>query len=356
MPFYYRIGQPWRGLLAILFSAALGAIFYFAGTQKLLWSEDLKSYAYAALPAYLLVLFVWMFVYQHFFQFWPWGKLSQPTRGIAVTLTIVIASAINFYVLFYMAHWGAHFMSIVSAWLFWVNMLSVFTDNPLVTQYRGKQPLCGISGYVITFGMALLTWWIVPQTFLGNNTGVPFIWFTAAVFIAFCLHLFPVQIALPWRAIGLTGWFVTISFILAWIFKAAGVDAFEVVAQGEPAKGSIFGVILLLGLLVPVAMFQMWPFNKLPPLQKGFLWIVLGILLGIGGYWAFISITLDPVIITKAVTVCFCFFLGMFTYFVNFDGAMAPIAVSEQEAAAAAAHHAAVSNPAAAELAAASKH
>jgi hypothetical protein len=337
VPFYFKMKQPLRGLCAVFFTMLVGAVFYFVGTQRLWWEESVKPISYVVLPSYLLMLFVRMFIYGNYFHYWPWSKLSQPTQGIATTLTIVVLSGINFYILNNMAHWGAHLFYISSAWLFWIFMLGAWTDNPLATQYAAKQPLCGISSYVITFGLALLTWWILPATFLGNATGVPFTWFIAAVLIAFCLQMFPVQIGLPWRAFGITGWFVVISFLLVWILKSAGLDPFAATfpypsavdeATGYPifqaAKGGTFSIVLLLSILTPVALFQMWPFHKLSPLRKGFLWIVLGTAIGILAYWIITSITLDPVVIAKVVTWGFCLFVGMFVYYTNFWGAMAP--------------------------------
>lgn len=336
IPFYFKAKQPVRGLFAIVFTLVIAAIFYYVGTQTVWWEEAAKPISYVMLPNYLLVLFAWMFIYANYFHFWPWGKLAQPLQGIASTLTIIVLAGINFYILNNMAHWGAHLFYISSAWLFWIFMLSAWTDNPLSTQYAAKQPLCGISGYVITVGLALLTWWILPATFLGNATGVPFTWFIAAVLIAFCLQLFPVQIGLPWRAFGILGWFVVISFVLVWILKAAGLDPFAVafpypsgvdgsgVPIFEPAKGNAFGIILLLGILAPVALFQMWPLHKLSYLKKGFIWIALGTLIGILSYWIVVSISLDPIVIAKVVTWGFCLFVGMFVYYVNFWGAQAP--------------------------------
>ncbi len=337
VPFYFKMKQPLRGLCAVTFTLVIAAIFYYVGTQKFWWEEAVKPISYAVLPNYLLMLFVWMFIYGNYFHFWPWSKLSQPTQGIVVTLTIIVLSGINFYILNNMAHWGSYLMSIGSAWLFWIFMLGAWTDNPLATQYAAKQPLCGISSYVITFGLALLTWWIIPATFLGNATGVPFTWFLAAVLIAFALQMFPIRIGLPWRAFGITGWFVMLSFLFVWIYKAAGIDPFVVTfpipsaidtVTGypifEPAKGATFGIVLLLSILTPVALFQMWPFHKLSSLQKGSLWIVLGALIGTLSYWIITSITLDPVVIAKVVTWGFCLFVGMFVYYTNFWGAMAP--------------------------------
>ena len=174
VPFYFKLKQPLRGVLAMIFTVAIAAIFYYVGTQKFWWEEAVKPISYVMLPNYLLLLFVWMFIYGNYFHFWPWGKLPQPVQGMATTLTIIVLSGVNFYILNNMAHWGAYLFYICSAWLFWIFMLGAWTDNPLATQYAAKQPLCGISGYVITFGMALLTWWVLPATFLGNATGVPF--------------------------------------------------------------------------------------------------------------------------------------------------------------------------------------
>jgi hypothetical protein len=355
VPFYFKLKQPLRGILAVIFTIAVGAIFYYLGSQKFWWEEAVKPISFAVLPNYLLVLFAWMFVYANYFHFWPWGKLSQPLQGVASTLTIIVLSGINFYVLNNMAHWGAHLFYISSAWLFWIFMFGAWTDNPLATQYAGKQPICGVSGYVITLGMALLTWWLAPASFLGNASGVPFTWFLVAVAIAFCLQMFPIQIGLPWRAFGILGWFVVLSFLLIWVLKALGLDPFAVTfpvpasmdeATGYPvflaAKGSTFSIVLLMSILTPVALFQMWPFHKLSYLRKGFLWMVLGTGIGIVAYWIITSISLDPVVISKVVTWGFCLFVGMFVYYTNFAGALAPdpgaqVAVPERKEAAAAA-------------------
>ena len=344
VPFYFKLKQPWRGIFAVLFTAALGAIFYYVGTQKLWWEEAVKPISYVMLPNYLLVLFCWMFIYSNYFHFWPFGKLSQPAQGIASTLTIIVLSGANFYILNNMAHWGAHLFYISSAWLFWIFMLGAWTDDPLVKQYQDKQPLCGISAYVITLGMALLTWWFTPATFLGNASGFPFTWFLAAVVIAFCLQMWPIQIGLPWRAFGIAGWFVVLSFIIIWLHKAAGMDPFAATfpvpsgtdaATGYPIfqanKAGTFDIVLLLSILTPVALFQMWPFHKLSPLMKGSMWIVLGSAIGIVAYWIITRISLDPLVISKVVTWGFCLFVGMFVYYSVFWGAMAPEPGAELE-------------------------
>ena len=137
--------------------------------------------------------------------------------------------------------------------------------------------------------MALLTWWIVPPSFLGNASGFPFTWFIVATAIGFCLQMFPIQIGLPWRAFGIAGWFAVLCLLIIWIEKALGMDPFAVTfpvpsgtdaATGYPifmaAKPNTFGILLSLSILTPVALFQMWPFHKPPPLTKGSMWLVLG--------------------------------------------------------------------------------
>lgn len=60
-------------------------------------------------------------------------------------------------------------------------------------------------------------------------------------------------------------------------------------------------------------------------MQKGFLWILLGGALGIAAYFIVFAITgREPRTITNLSTWGFCLFVGIFVYYINFEGAMAP--------------------------------
>ncbi len=325
-PFYYRIRQPFRGLLAVLFVIVVGAIFYYIGTQKFWWPAPAKPISFIALPLYLLILFPWIFMYEKYFHFWPWNGFSQPARGIGASITVIVSAGVHFYILNNMAHWGAYMFDIASAWLFWIFMCGPFLDSPWDKAYKGKQPITGISGMVSTFGLALITFWIIPEEFLGQRTGLPFTWFTAAVLMFFVLKGFPVQIGLPARALAIPGWFAALAFVEIWAQKSIGADPFaETFPAGtEPMKGALFMTAWLMAIQVPVGLFQMWPFHRFSPLKKGFLWIVLGTVIGALVYWLEITISLDPPVTAKVVTWSFCLFIGFFLYYVCLEGEQAP--------------------------------
>lgn len=337
-PFYFKIRQPLRGLSAVLITVIIAAIFYYVGTQKFWYEESVRPISWIIFNNYLLLLFSWMFIYAYYFQFWPWSKLSQPAQGLAVTATIIVCAGITFYIMNNMAHWGAHIFPIASCWLFWILFFGGWTDNALATQYYGKQVLGGVSAFFITLGFALLTWYILPSTFLGNVTSsLPFVWFLASTLIGLCLKDYPVQIAHPWRAFGFVGWFAAITFIAIWILKSINLDPLAVTypvpagldeLTGSPifyaAKSSVFQLCVLVSLCGATALFQFWPFHRISPVEKGLLSIVFAAAVGIAVYLAIISVTTDPVVISKVVTWGFCVFVGVFTYYTNFGGAMAP--------------------------------
>ncbi len=201
---------------------------------------------------------------------------------------------------------------------------------------------------ILILGEGQLTWYTLPAVFLGNATGgLPFIWFLASTLIGLCLKDFPVQIAHPWRVFGFVGWFAALTFLFIWVFKAAGVDALAVTypvpagmdTAGNPvfeaARGSTAMLCVLVAIIAPIALFQYWPFHKLPPLQKGFAWMAISTGLGIAAYFIVTSFSVDPVVISKVVTWGFCIFVGMFVYYTNFGGALAPDPASEAAVAAA---------------------
>ncbi len=348
VPFYFKLKQPFRGLFAVIFTVVIAAIFYYVGSQKFWYEESVQPLSWIIFTNFLILLFVWMFVYAYYFQFWPWSKLSQPLQGLAITFTIIVCAGVTYYIMYHMAHWGAYIFGISSAWLFWILVLSGWTDYPLAVQYAGRQVLGGVSAFFITLGLGLLTWYTLPAVFLGNATGgLPFIWFLTSTLIGLCLKDFPVQIAHPWRVFGFVGWFAALTFLFIWVFKAAGVDALAVsypVPAGmdtagnpvfEAARGSTAMLCVLVAIIAPIALFQYWPFHKLPPLQKGFAWMAISTGLGIAAYFIVTSVSVDPVVISKVVTWGFCIFVGMFVYYTNFGGALAPDPASDGAVAAA---------------------
>ncbi len=322
----FRIGQPVRGFLALAIMVVVGLAIYFVARLDI-WYPGLPAgsgVAMLALP--LLFVFVWLFLFMLYFANWPFQKVSQPWQGILVSLLVLVLGCITYYIFHHMLHWTAHIFTIGVLWLIWAFGLGGFAGNPIPTAYGGKQPISGIIGAITTLGLTLVTWWIIPDQFLGaffagaspyvagGLTGFPFVWFLIAVMFMMVWPLWPFPAAPQgtqlWVRLGFLGFF---SFVLLWILKAIGLDWFT-----NP-MAPLFILTVLHPLLWWALLFQFWPVHGIREAPRGFIVFIVGSLAGILVFY-FVM----PLLAWDHFALQFCFFISLFLYFAMGQGMLMP--------------------------------
>lgn len=331
MPFYHRIAQPWRGVFAVVLCAVLGALIYYAGSLSFWWqgsaaNPDGNTPGGALLPLYLIFVLVWTFLLTFFFEGWPFKSLSQPGQGIMASLLALVLAAVTYYVFDHMARWAGMIFPIGVAWLVWIFSLGPFAGGPLNKAYQGKQPITGISGFITTLGFTLITVWIIPEQWKGIAVGFPFVWFAVAIWFFMLWPTWPLP-ASPVTTQWITrlGYFGFFSFVILWVLSAVGLPFFA------DNRASGFALIYLLAILVPVGLFQYWPFHKVGEVGRGWIWFVITAIVGVIAYLIVNSFapTERALFDAKVVTWGLALFTGYWFYTLLAGGAAAPAPGSE---------------------------
>jgi len=315
--------QPIKGVVLSLVFVAVGAIIYYVGSADLWWLPEVEPIWYAMLPLPLVMVFNWIFIFMLYGQNWPFQKFSQPIQGMLASIAALVLGAITYYIINHMAHWGAYIFPIGVAWLFWQFALGPWSGNPIGNAHQFKQPITMISGFIVTLGFALISFWIIPPEVLGKFTGIPFVWFVVAVIIVFTWQMWPIQVANP--IVLLPGYLAFFSFILLWLLSTAGLDFFATPGSAEYGRSGAYMLVLLLCFLVPNISFQFWPIHRLSPWWRGFIVTIFAIVASILIYWLLFSISDGAYsFLAKTMTWGFCIFIAMFLYYGLFGGAAAP--------------------------------
>lgn len=158
---------------------------------------------------------------------------------------------------------------------------------PFAICYEQKQPVCGIAGFIASYGLGLLVWWFVPEEFHGYVPGFPFVWFLISTVFALTLNLWPfAQVKQPQQLILLVGFLSFFSFIYVWVAGDFGLHFFPTVAAHKAGglpdlSGGTFTLIWLFVILIPVGLFQFWPFHGAPNVIRGFAYLIVTLIISI---------------------------------------------------------------------------
>ncbi len=325
-PFYYKIKQPTRGVVSTFIIAAVATSLYWIGGLNFWWASSPLARggvsSYTILPLALIMAFCWSLIFIHYLINWPFQKFSQPAQGALAALTCLVLGGAT-YAFAQMANWTDHLFDICICWLFWIIFLGPFGDNPIVSAYQGKQPISGITGFIATLGLGLLTWWLIPESFLGMKTGFPWIWFFFAIvfFRVWPQWPFPRTRAHVIIRVGYLSFF---TFVLLWVLDAVGLNFFT-----NTTRANVFILVWMTTILVPVRLFQFWPFHHISEVPRGWLWLAISTILAMVIYCLLASLSphapeLRNEVMTKTVAWGFCFFLSYYFYWGMAAGQWAP--------------------------------
>jgi hypothetical protein len=294
-PFFAKMNQPMRGIVGTIMTFIIGSLIvviplYFwkpwgvnaatapAGMDDLDSIVQLGMYCGAG-------LFAWIFWWTFHMGNWPFQKIPQPLQGLLVGSCAMVGGWITYYILHSVLKWDADVFNISVLWLMWVYILGPWGGMPLATAYEQKQPVCGISGFIASYGLGLLVWWFLPEEFHGYIPGFPFVWFLIATAFALTLNLWPfARVKQPQQLILLVGYLSFFSFIYIWIAGSFGLNFFATIAANKAGAlpdlgGSTFTVLWLFVILIPVGLFQFWPFHNMPNVIRGFLYLIVTLII-----------------------------------------------------------------------------
>lgn len=298
VPYFAKLNQPMRGIIGTVMTIVIGVLIMVVPLY--LWKPwgvnaqlapvgmgDLDNVV--QLGMYLgCGAFGWLFWWTFHMGNWPFQKIAQPTQGLLVGVFSLVGTYITYYIFHNVLQWDAHIFNICVLWLMWVFIMGPWGGMPLAVYYEQKQPVCGIVGFIATWGFALLTWWFVPEEFLGYVPGFPFVWFLVSTAFALTLNFWPFEnTKQPQQLILLVGFLAFFSFIYIWIAGAYGLTFFPTVAEHKAGampdlSGGTFTVLWLFVILVPVGLFQFWPFHKMANVSRGFMYLIVTLAITVG--------------------------------------------------------------------------
>lgn len=334
MPFMYEIKQPWRGLLGSIITAFIGIVLYLLVVN---WWRPWGETSWLVAAQYFFWVFNWIFWLLFHFSNWPFQKIAQPWQGL-LGLLVALLLAWPTRLLMHTIGWDAQQFNLGVAIMFWIFLLSAWSEMPLFTAYKGKQPLTGINGFVTSAGLGLLTFFFLPQRqILGIELGFPFLWFVVAVVFAVIFEDWPFHtLKQPMKAFVLVGYLSLFSFICYGVLYYFGLDLYAL-----DARAGAFLLIYLLALLVPPGLFDNWPLHKLHTIPRGIITIIYTTTISIllfryllanspspgpslypGTELAFV--TSQFIFLFKVLVLSQCLFIGWWVYFGLMGMARAP--------------------------------
>jgi len=329
LPFYMRIDQPWRGILLVIMSILIGLAFYYVGTASFMWTAAEAPISYLLLGMPGLIIFAAMFLFQMYGFNWFFFKFKQPAQFIVGSLFTILFGAVVYLIMAKVVKFEAVDIGIIGiAWLFWILALGGWTGMPIAEAFRFKQPITIITGFIVTFGLALISWWLIPATFHGVNTGLPFLWFLVTAIFGFAWSNWPMQVNKNFIIV-LMGYVGMFTFIFIWLMRLAGLDYFAPFGSPEYNRGGAFLNWYMMMLFFQIVCFQFWPFHKLPNFWKGLCVNILGLVLGIVAYLVITNMGAAAgdyiwMWYGKVTSFGLSLFVGIFLFFTMGGMAMAP--------------------------------
>ncbi len=245
--------QPWRGMLLTGFVVLIGVIASYVILNFLS-----RGAAQPFTNVYSITVVITTFFLVIAFGLWPFNKLSLGASG---WLTLLLAYVLMWY-LFKLFNFDL--LSFPTG-----EYLSPVKAVPFYTQGGPLAPFADIA----------------PSGFFRWECAIAFyFWMLIFLFVFAALDMWPLHKS-PWimkqPVLGIV--LVIICGVLSGIAWGIGVNALKI----EPLKFMLYGVCFLYGLLMMMAMFQMWPGRALPAPGGGFVNILIAIVIGIIAYYAY---------------------------------------------------------------------
>jgi hypothetical protein len=310
----WTVTQPWRGLFAFVVTVA----FVWAVTAIF----DMKSYLgfYTILimsfvPMILMIGLGWRGQYP------PTNGIPQPFRGLLLTAFVVLWGTYVAYIITNFMYRGAshpvvalYTISTVIMMFFLIVAFGMWPFQKLSVGASGFLSL--ILGYVLAwfltrlFNFSLLSFPagvnpspVNPVPFYAQGgplaplaayaptgpfaweAGITFwFWMVVWLFVFINLMMWPINKSPTLMKQPLMGVVITVlCFVLTLISYAIGVWTIKI----EPLHFMLYGILWLFGVLMIMTIFQMWPGRNLKQPAWGFVNILLGILVGIIGYYMY---------------------------------------------------------------------
>ena len=298
LPFFAKLNQPMRGIVGTVMTFIIGALIMVIPLY--LWKPWGVNAALAPagmgdldnivqLGMYMGAgLFAWMYWWTFHMSNWPFQKVPQPLQGLLAGAGSMVGGFITYYILHSVLKWDADIFNMSVLALMWVFILGPWGGMPFAIAYEQKQPVCGIAGFIASCGLGLLVWWFLPAEFHGYVPGFPFVWFLMSTVFALTLNLWPfAQVKQPQQLVLLVGFMAFFSFIYVWVGGAYGLQFFPTVAAHKAGalpdlSGSTFTLLWLFVILIPVGLFQFWPFHNAPNVARGFAYLIVTLAISIG--------------------------------------------------------------------------
>jgi len=245
--------QPWRGMLLTGFVVLIGVIASYVILNFLS-----RGAAQPFTNLYAITVVITTFFLVIAFGLWPFNKLSLGASG---WLTLLLAYVLMWYLFK----------------LFNFDLLSFPTGEYLspvkvVPFYTQGGPLAPFAD-------------IAPSGFFRWECAIAFyFWMLIFLFVFAALDMWPLHKSpgiMKQPVLGIV--LVIICGVLSGIAWGIGVSALKI----EPLKFMLYGVCFLYGLLMMMAMFQMWPGRALPAPGAGCVNILIAIVIGIIAYYAY---------------------------------------------------------------------
>ena len=249
-PMWEKANQAWRGLALTVFMGAVGILAAFA-LINFRGAGVVQPFVAISLILTIVTIF-WLVIA---FGTWPWHKMSLPAKGM---LTLVTA---------YLLGWGL-------SHLFNFDLLSYPTGvkpSPI-----GAVPFYAEGGPLAVFGA------IAPSGPVPWESAICYAFLTVIFLLTFVLlGMWPFSKSPGLMKQPLLGIVLLVTCgVLGYVAYIVGVGAMNI----EPLNFMTIGISYVFGLLMIMAMFQMWPGRNFKQPAGGFVNILCSVVLGIAGY------------------------------------------------------------------------
>jgi hypothetical protein len=251
-----NLHQAWRGLALTLLTLTLGTIYCIAFLR---YRGGWVVQPFVAIALITSIVTVFFLIIG--FGTWPWHKMSPPAQGLMTLITAfvlgawVISSLYNFDFLSYPT--GVKPSPIPS-----VPFYSQGGPLAAFTQMAPHGPIPW------EWMIAYMLWIMVPMWILVHTGMWP-------------ISKFPGLMKQPIMGIV----FTLICCIIGYVALKVGIDAMSI----EPLKFLVIGISYIFGLLMLLTVFQTWPGRTMKQPLGGLVNAIVGIPLGIVGYYGVLA-------------------------------------------------------------------
>jgi hypothetical protein len=280
--------QPMRGIVNLLIPLIPGVLLMIIVCY--LWqpwgapgekTADFSTFGTPiVLSLYLASTFGWAAWWSFHAMNWPFQKVAQPLQGILSFICVNAAVFVTFWFFYYYLNWGDQIFSLLICWYFWILVLSTLSGFPIVSAFKGRQPLSGIIGFCLAWFLALVTWYALPLsgTMFGASTsvGFPFPWFMVACLTFWLFMGYPYgNLKQPFNMlihVGILGFFM---LVMLGVLRAAGLNYWDPVTSAHYLEGGVWVAIAINIAMYVMTGFQLWPFHRMAFWPRAILWVII---------------------------------------------------------------------------------